>query len=100
MEYIVNVQLVRLQIPDDHVSASQEYPRGGRLEMDRDPEGHLRGMKHDHLANSSLPYCMYAGIVLLEEKIVSNSLIDLQDMWVKDIYIALACKWPPNYYAN
>ena len=34
-----------------------------------------------------------AGIVLLGEEIVSNSLINLQDMWVKDfILIALACK--------
>ena len=28
---------------------------------------------------TSLPYCRYTGIVLLEEKIVSNSVIDLQD---------------------
>ena len=56
------------------------------------PRRPVKGVKHDQLANSSLPYCRYAGIVLLEEKIVSNSLINLQDMWVKDfIYIALAC---------
>ena len=42
---------------------------------------------YDQNANSSLPYCRYAGIVLLEEKVVSNILIDLQD-----IHIALACK--------
>ena len=50
---------------------------------------------YDQLANSSSPYC----IVLLENKIVSNSLIDLQNMLLKDfIHIALACKWPPNHY--
>ena len=85
----------------DHVSANLEYPKSGQSEMDRDPEGQLRGEWHDQLANSSLPFCRDTGIVLLEEKIVSNSLINLQDMWVKYfIYIALACKWPPNYYAN
>ena len=52
-----------------------------------------QGVRHDQSANSFLPYCRYAGIVLLEEKIVSKSLINLQNMWVKDfIYIALACK--------
>ena len=36
---------------------------------------------------------MGSGIVLLEEKIVSNSPVDRQDMWIKDfIHIALACK--------
>ena len=46
VEYIVNVQPVSVQIRDivaaekgyDHVSASLEYQRGGRSEMDRDPE--------------------------------------------------------------
>ena len=48
--------------------------------------------------NSSLPYCRYGGIVLLEKNIVSNSPIDLQDMWVKDlIHIALVCKCAGNY---
>ena len=56
------------------------------------------GVWHDQLANSSLPYCRYAGIVLLEEKLVSNSPIDWQDMFVKDfIHIALACKRALNY---
>ena len=41
-----------------------------------------QGVWHDQLANSSLPYFRYAGIVLLEEKIVSNSLIDWHDMRV------------------
>ena len=44
-----------------------------------------QGVWHDQLANSFLPYCRYAGIDLPEEKIVSNSLIDLQDMWVKRV---------------
>ena len=44
------------------------------------------------LANSSLPYSRYLGIVLLEEIIVSNSPIDWQDLGVKDfIHIALVC---------
>ena len=61
----------------------------------------VKGVGHNQLTNSSLPYCRYAGIVLLEEKIASNRLINFQDMWVEDfIYIVLACKWPPNYYAN
>ena len=33
--------------------------------------------------NSSLPYYRHAGIVLQEDKIVSNSLIEWQDMCVK-----------------
>ena len=52
-----------------------------------------QGVWHGKLANSSLPYCRYAGIVLLEEKIVSNGLIDWHNMCVKAfIHIALACK--------
>ena len=40
----------------------------------------------------------YGGIVSLEEKIVSNSPIDWQDMWAKDfIDIVLACKCDLNY---
>ena len=55
--------------------------------MDRDPEGQSRG--YDMTSLQTVP-CHIAGI--LEENIVSNSLINLQDMWVKDfIYIALAC---------
>ena len=77
----------------DHVSTGLEYLRVGRSEMDRDPEGQSSGYDMTSAANSSLPYCRYAEIVLLKENIVSNSLINLQDMWVKDvIYIALACK--------
>ena len=59
--------------------------------MDRDPEGQLRG--YDMTSLQTVPsYCRYAGIVLLEEKLVSNSVINLQDKWVKEfIYIALAC---------
>ena len=30
---------------------------------------------HSQLANISLPYCRYIGIVLVDEKIVSNSVI-------------------------
>ena len=41
---------------------------------------------------------MWSSIVLLEEKIVSNSLIDWQDMRVKDfIHMALAFKCAPKY---
>ena len=57
------------------------------------PKRPIKGVLHGQLANSSLPYCRYAGIVLLDERNVSNSLINLQDMWVKAfIYIALVCK--------
>ena len=41
---------------------------------------------HDQLSNSSLSYCRYAGIVFLEEKIVSNSLTNWQDMWMKALH--------------
>ena len=68
---------------------SQGWPTG-------DGSGPVRPVKwviYAKPATSSLPYCRYAGIVLLNEKVVSNSLINLQDMWAKDfIYIALACK--------
>ena len=37
------------------------------------PGRSVKGVLHDQLANSSLSYCRYAGIVLLKEKIVSNS---------------------------
>ena len=42
----------------------------------------IRKASQDQHANSSLPYCKYMGIVLLElpEKIVSKSPIDLQNM--------------------
>ena len=76
----------------DHVvSIGLEYPRGGIQMMVQDPEDNK--IWHDQLANSSLPYRRYAAIVLLEEKIVTKSLINLQGMWVKEfIYIALASK--------
>ena len=45
-----------------------------------------QGVWHKQLSNSSLSYCRYAGIVFLEEKIASNSLINWQDMWMK--------RWP------
>ena len=57
----------------------------------------VKGVWHDQLSNSSLPYCRYGGIVLLEEKIVSSP-IGWQYMWMKAfIHIALACKCAPNY---
>ena len=34
-------------------------------------------------------YCRYGGILLLEEKTVSNSPIDWQDIWVKDFKCTL-----------
>ena len=76
----------------DHVPAGLEYPRGGRSEMDRDPESQSRWYDMTSLQTVS---CHIASMVvlidLLEEKIVSNSLIDSQDWWVKHfIYIALA----------
>ena len=33
----------------------------------------VKWVYYDQLANGSLPYCRYGGIVLLEEKIVSSS---------------------------
>ena len=47
MEYVAIVQPASVQIweiwPLDHVSAILEYPRGGRSEMDPDPDGQSRG---------------------------------------------------------
>ena len=80
----------------NHVSASLEIPWGCQSEIDWDLKGQSRG--YDMASLQTVP-CHIAGIVLLEERDVSNSLI-LQDMWVKDfIYIALVCKWPLYYYA-
>ena len=71
----------------DDVSASLEYPRGGCSEMDRDPEGQLRG--YDMTSLQTAP-CQIAGMLALSS--CTNSLINLQDMWTKDfIYVALAC---------
>ena len=42
-----------------------------------------QGVRHGQLAKSSLPHCRYAGIFLLEEKIVSNILTDCYGMSVK-----------------
>ena len=59
-----------------------------------DPKGQSRGYGMTSLQTVPCHIAgRYAGIVLLEEKIVSNSLINLQEMWVKEfIYIMLACK--------
>ena len=72
---------------------SLEYPRGGQFADGLRPGRPVKGVWHDQLANSSLPSCIYAGIVLLEEKLVFNSLKDWKDMWVKDFnHIRLAFK--------
>ena len=74
----------------NHVSASLEDSRGGQSEIDLDLKGQSR--VHDMASLKTIPYHI---AVLLEERNVSNSLINLQDMWVKDvIYIALVCKRP------
>ena len=79
----------------DHVSTSPDYPRGGLSEVDWDLEGWSRGMTWPACKQSLAILQVYAGIVLLEEKIVSNILKDWQDMCVKaSIHIRLACKWP------
>ena len=60
--------------------------------MNWDQEGQSRG--YDMTSLQTEP-CHSAGIwhCLDGKENVSNSLINLQDMWVKDfIYIALACK--------
>ena len=76
----------------NHVSASLEDHRGGQSEIDWDLKGQSRG--YDMASLQTVP-CHIADIVLLEERNVSNSLLNLQDMWVKDfIYTALVCKWP------
>ena len=74
----------------NQVSADLEYPRVAN----RGWIGTRKGVWHDQLANSSLPSCRYAGIVLLIEKIVSNSLIILQDMRVKDFICIM--RWPAS----
>ena len=38
----------------DHVSTRLVYPRGGRMEMDRDPEGQSRG--YDMTSLQTVPY--------------------------------------------
>ena len=81
----------------DHVPPSQINPRVVDRRWIRTLKA-SQGVWHDQL---SLSNCRYAGIVFLEKKIVSNRLINWQDMWMKTfIHIALACKWPTNYYAN
>ena len=72
----------------NHLSVSQEKPRGSQSEIDWD----LKGQSSEY-DMASLSYCRYAGIVLLEERNVFNSLINLQDMWAQNlIYIVLVCK--------
>ena len=88
VEYIAIVQhsgYVAARKGYDHVSAVLEYPRGGRSEMDRDPEGQSRGYEMTSLQTVPRHIADIAGIVLLEDKIVFNSLINLQDTWVKDL---------------
>ena len=97
-------QLVIWQLGKDtsHIPSSLEYPRDVRLGIYPGIWMAILQCWHDHynrLANTSLPYCRYwSGIFVLEENIVSNSLIDWQDMRVKDfIHIALAYKWASSY---
>ena len=72
------------------LSVSLEDHRGGQSEIDWDLKGQSRG--YDMASLQTVP-CHIADIVLLEERNVSNSLLNLQDMWVKDfIYTALVCK--------
>ena len=76
----------------DHVPTSPDYPRSVRSEIDWDMGGWSRGMTRP-ACKQFLAYSRYAGIVLLEEKIVSNILIYWYNMCVKAIInIALACK--------
>ena len=81
----------------DHVSAGLEYPRGSRVEIDRDPKGLSR--RYDMTSLQTVP-CHIAGMMGLllalscwKKKLVSNSLINLQDMLMKDfICITWTCK--------
>ena len=82
----------------NHVSASLENPRGSQSEIGWDLKGQSRG--YDMASLQTVP-CHIAGIVLLEERNGSNSLINLQNMWVQDfIYIVLVCKGPLYYNVN
>ena len=77
-----------------HVTAGLKYPRGGKLEMDRDLEGQSRGYMYDMTSLQTVP-CHIAGMGALScwKKNVSNSLIYWQDMLLKDfIHLVLACK--------
>ena len=70
VEYIAIVQPACVQIREnvaagkayDHVSANLEYPMSGRSEMDRDPEGQLRGKGMTSL--QTVP-CHIAGMLAL-----------------------------------
>ena len=75
--------------------------QGRSIRDDLGPGRLVKGYNMASLQTCFLPHCSYAAIVLLEEKIVSNILIDWHDMCVKAlILITLACKCTPNYYAN
>ena len=64
----------------NNTSASLEDPRGGKSEIDWALKG--QSMEYDMVSLQTVPChdCRYAGIVLLEERNVPNSLINLQDM--------------------
>ena len=66
----------------NHVSTSLEDPSGGLSEIDWDLKGQSRGNGMASLQTVPCHMQRSAGIVLLEERNVSNSLIILQDMWV------------------
>ena len=75
-----------------HVPAGLDCPRGGRLEIDQDPEGQSRGYMYD---KQFLPYCRYRGIVLTGIENCFQQSDRLQYMCVKDfIHIVLANKCP------
>ena len=54
---------------------------------------------HNQLANSSLSYCRYGGILLLEGCFQQSGRL-ARHVGEDLIHIALAYKWAPNYYAN
>ena len=66
----------------------------GRSEMDRDPEGQSRSMTRQACQQflATLQVCWHC---LARRKNCFNSLLDLQDLWVKALlHIVLACKTP------
>ena len=61
----------QLERDTSHVPAGVVYPRGGRLEMEQDPEGQSSGYGMTSLQTVPHANLEVWGIVLLEEKIVS-----------------------------
>ena len=73
----------------DHVSSGIEYPRGGRLEMDRDLEGQSRGYDMTsfqtvlcHIAGMLAMSCWKGNCFQQSDSFAGH--VDAGFMWVKD----------------